>query len=344
MKSADVTQSQTQEPLLRWAREQLMVPETCSREQLQAACLQQVEDEEFWPGSEVLCAYEILTQPEIGRDTLQAMRAMRVNHWETELAAQIEYFAQHFFSYSPEERRQRWERLQAECRQNPQLVVRLQDLSIGLVLPSEFPMSDISEMSVLAENLKRLFVLRRGPSTRLRQALLETWRAEAAHWQHITKQFERQHPDWAKLDERLLSTLKSGNRLPQPMRPPTTFSSSSVYSDDSQSENRWWVVLCIGCAVLGGLIAFLLDDGSKRSRQGQNVYPPRQVQPSRSLDLKPTPQPIIPSSPPMGGGYFPEPIRPQRIDPSIPNPGPTIPRPSVPNPQPNFGPPGPRFP
>lgn len=282
MNPSTATQPRTLEPLRRWAREQLAVGEEASPEELQAAFLQKLETEEFWPGGELLCAYETLTQPERVEQTTQAMRALGVHHWESKLAEEVEEFATHFFSFTPEERRSRWEELQRDCQHDPQLSRRLQALRVGLALPSEAPNTDVPEISVLLESLKRLFVLRHGASVRLRQVLLETWRCEASHWQQIAKQLEREHPDWARLDPVLVTRLKNGNRLPQSVRPQSRYAEEPSYAGASQEENHWWVVLCIGCALAGGLLAFLLDDKSDRPRQGQKVYPPPQVEPFQS--------------------------------------------------------------
>ncbi len=237
---------------LRWAAGQLEVAADASADDVRAAWLRRLEEDDFVPPDEARWALAALLdrQPK-GAAQEHADRAASLAE-EDELRQEVDAFAGHFWDLPPPQRRGRWQELRQRCAFSAALRGRLQLLEAGLdvgSLPGEVGAD--GRLIELAAQVCDLFVLRPGPRAQARQALLGRLGQEQQEWAAAARRLRQTQPGLACLGVDLLDELEVVRKIPP--RPPRSRVPESAASGDATMP-RWliWVAIFIAC---GGLRA-----------------------------------------------------------------------------------------
>ena len=211
---------------LRWAAEQLGLSPHASPEEVRAAWLRRLPEDDFVPSSESHWALAALLrrQQERGWET-RADEAASVAA-EERLRGEVEAFAAQFWDFSTDERRRRWEELAGRCAFAPALRTRLRLLKAGLdCSPLGNEVAEDAGVVKLAGHIQTLFVLRPGPRAHARQAILRRMRSDREKWKTAAPRLRHACPDFASLGDDLLDricttkakTKKHAKRQPKPL-------------------------------------------------------------------------------------------------------------------------------
>jgi hypothetical protein len=259
---------------LRWAAEQLGLEADASPEEVRAAWLRLLPEEDFVPLSEWRWSLVALLRRESERGLEARADEAAAREEEDSLRDEVEDFAEGFWGLPAEARRQRWQELTARCAFAPALRARLRQLGPGLDVQS-FPREGEEDTRVveLAGHLRDLFVLRPQPRACDRQALLRRMEEEREQWREAGGRLRRAYPALASLGSDLLDELAilSPARLYPPKSPP--FQPPSQPPSASQPAPRWIIWVIIGIAIAGSRL--FIGMGNKSSSPPPPVANPR---------------------------------------------------------------------
>jgi hypothetical protein len=237
-----------QDRRLRWAAAELGVRPDAPPEEVRAAFLRRLADEEFVPPPSWRWAVEALTRrgpdgPSEARADAEASRAE-----EERLREEVEAFTEQFWALAPAERGSSWQHLAARCGFSPPLRARLEQLRPGLDAgPAPRDGTEPPEVVELAAHIQDLFVLRPGPRARARREVLAGIRGRIAEgnsnptnfaawanrldlirvrideWQAAARRLRKRYRALAALETQLLeevATLTWGQDRAPRLRPP----------------------------------------------------------------------------------------------------------------------------
>jgi hypothetical protein len=193
---------------LRWAAEQLGLSPHASADEVRAAWLRRLPEEDFVPSSELRWALAALLrrQPERGWETRADEAASAAE--EERLRGEVEAFAEQFWYMPADERRRRWQELTDRCAFTPTLRARLSLLESGLAVDSHAPSED-ARVVELADHMRELFVLRPGPRARARRAILRRMKDDRKEWKAAVRRLRRACPTLASLGNDLLDKINT---------------------------------------------------------------------------------------------------------------------------------------
>lgn len=268
---------------LRWAAEQLEVSPDASPDEVRAAWLRRLAEDDFVPSSDSRQALEVFLQrhPEGG---WLARADEAAAQWEEEqLRAEVEAFAAEFWNLSVEERRQRWENLAERCAFAPALRVRMDQLGTGLDIVAPLPRND-ARVSELVEHVRELFVLRPGPRARLRQSLLAQMRNKWSEWRTAAHRLRHAAPAFDELGIDLLGKLRTTTPAVARQSPP-----KSLPQPDQQTANQpsklgyLWIIIALG----GAFLRLVSSDNKPSSSSRPPFTFPYKPLPSPKIDPPP---------------------------------------------------------
>lgn len=170
--------------------------------------LAQLEQADFLPAAAWHDAIELLTvaQPQLGCAWNE--RAALCREIEDRLRAEIDGFANRFFSVAPMPRRTEWDDLQLRARAWPSLRARLGLLEPGLALDSPATeLGDDPRAAALAELIIRLFPLDAGARRRLIGRFLGTTFSEPHSWECAAHDLSHLDPATAALVPEFLNAV-----------------------------------------------------------------------------------------------------------------------------------------
>lgn len=231
---------------LRWAAEQLGLSPHASADEVRAAWLRRLPEEDFVPSSELRWALAALLrrQPEGGWEARADEAAFAAE--EERLRDEVEAFAEQFWDLPADERRRRWEKLTDCCAFAPTLRARLRLLEAGLAIDPHTPSED-ARVAELASHVRELFVLRPGPRAHARQDILRRMENEREKWKTAVRRLRYACPALASLGADLLNKLETAMPTPQrlPKRPPPPQSTASASTGGQVPR---WIFIVIAVA------------------------------------------------------------------------------------------------
>jgi hypothetical protein len=247
------TDPETLQRRLRWAAEQLELDPAASPSEVRAAWLRLLAEEGFVPPSEWRLAVQVLLrrQPEGGwADRADAAASLAE---EERLRGEVEAFADQFWDFTPEHRRQRWEELTARCAFSPVLRARLRLLERGLgAIPFPSEPDEPARVAALADQVRELFVLRPESRGRSRQAMLRRMQDAMGEWKAAARRLRRAFPALATLGADLLDRVEKWTSQPPrlPKKPPA----QPAANTGRRKSTSWpvWLVVGIAIAILRG--------------------------------------------------------------------------------------------
>jgi hypothetical protein len=175
---------------LRWAAEQLGLSPEASLDEVRAAWLRRLPQEDFVPSSELRWALAALLrrQTEGGWEARADEAASAAE--EQRLRSKVEAFAETFWDLPPAERRRCWQELRDRCAFAPALRARLDLLQAGLDINAGKPSSD-ARVNELANCVRELFVLRPGSRARVRRDILSRMDGKRKEWIRAVRHLRR---------------------------------------------------------------------------------------------------------------------------------------------------------
>lgn len=189
----------------RWAFQWLGLPTAAAPEAMRTELFERLAEADFLPSAACRVALRLVADPAFTPQGPEADEFLLVG--ERQLHAASEALAGEFFRLPPDERRRRWQELTAWAESYPALQARLQALEPGLDLQdADFACEDSGE-AALVEQLRELFVLRRGARAALRRQYLDRARPEFAVWAAAARRLRQQRPRLALLDPDLIALL-----------------------------------------------------------------------------------------------------------------------------------------
>lgn len=237
---------------LRWAAEQLGLNPHASAEEIRAAMLQRLPDEDFVPLSEDRGALAaLLRRPAEGG--WEARADQEAYWWEqVQLRGEVEAFAQQFWDVPAEERRRRWEALADRCAFAPALRARLRLLEVGLDCDAHLNEAEVdSRVIELANHVRELFVLRPGSRARTRQAILRRMtgspKNECKEWKAAARRLRRAHPKFASLANDLLDKVEKATAKSKRVR--KKLPAMTTARNTGGNSSRWPMWVTIGIVV-----------------------------------------------------------------------------------------------
>jgi len=191
----------------RWAAEQLGVRETAAGTEARTVFLRRLVESDFVPPQLWPQALAILE----GRQTSGAgRRAAETTALRAEverLRHEVEAFAQRFWNFSVDERRQRWEQLRSTCANVPALSAWLERLEHGLDIGPMKVDLDVPLVTDLLRSLRQMYVLRPADWAARRCELLADAGLDVVRWQAAVAAVLREFPETAALQPTLLREL-----------------------------------------------------------------------------------------------------------------------------------------
>jgi hypothetical protein len=237
---------------LRWAADQLGLDAGASADEVRAAWMRQLAEEDFVPAGEGRRALAVLLGP---AETLAVRRAEEAAAAEEEerLRDEVEAFAARFWEAPPTERRARWEDLSARCAFAPALRARLGLLEPGLgaiAVPRE--LAEDGRVVELGRQVRDQFVLRPGPRARARQEALRRTRDYREDWQDASWRLRQGWPALAALGTDFLNELEAGSPPPeQPERAAEPAGSAAI------PGWVWTILGALGLALVRGCASLI---------------------------------------------------------------------------------------
>jgi hypothetical protein len=128
------------------------------------------------------------------------------------LRAEVEAFAEAFWSLTPAARRACWQALLDRCSADLPLATRLRRLEAGVDLESIPPGGDRSRSEELAGMVQALFVLKPAARAARRREQIATLRAPASAWADAARQLLEYQPARAALEPALIERLTTPPR------------------------------------------------------------------------------------------------------------------------------------
>jgi hypothetical protein len=219
-----------------WAAERLGVAPDAPPERLRTEFLSRLPGEDFQPSAELRHSF-ILLDDTIKEGTKQRCAALHARQAEQErLEAEVEAFAQAFWSTPRSTRLEHWDQLMTAANRSPRARARLEHLRPALAVDSPSGRLDDKNVAELLEQLQALAVCVPFEQAALRRTFLAD-RQEKASWRTAVKQVRDQFPQLAALQEDFLKTLATG--VPATVRRPSGKLVPSVASSDLSSGGSW---------------------------------------------------------------------------------------------------------
>jgi hypothetical protein len=192
---------------------------------------------------------------------------------EARLRAEVDSFAEEFFTLPVDQRRERWEGLLSRCQNLPPLVVRLQALKAGLVVEKEGLPEDGSPTGLLADHLLQSFPLPPLSRAASRQEFLRRLEESSADsrklWEKAARYLRAEWPAVAALDEELVryvAQLSSRLKWRRKMHRRSEGNRQAGTAAGSQKPSRWWIVV-------GMVVAAILRGVSSSDKPSPNPAP-----------------------------------------------------------------------
>jgi len=188
----------------RGARAALQVAEDASADEVRAAFLTRLEDEDFLPPPEVPAAFRVLMAANESFDVSGADARKLAG---ASLTAEVEQFARDFFTLSPEARQKDFLALGQRCQGVPKLLVRLKALRAGLELDAADLPPGLSDARSLAEEALACFVMHPVERAVRRQAYLRVCADDRRRWRAAAVLLKKKHPRITACEPRFLEYL-----------------------------------------------------------------------------------------------------------------------------------------
>ena len=188
----------------RGARAALQVAEDASADEVRAAFLTRLEDEDFLPPPEVPAAFRVLMAANESFDVSGADARKLAG---ASLTAEVEQFARDFFTLSPEARQKDFLALGQRCQGVPKLLVRLKALRAGLELDAADLPPGPSDARSLAEEALACFVMLPVDRAIRRQAYLRVCADDRRRWRAAAELLKKKHPRIAACEPRFFDYL-----------------------------------------------------------------------------------------------------------------------------------------
>lgn len=275
----------------RWAAKQLGLSPQATAEEVRAAWLRRLPEEDFVPSSEARWALAALLHwpPEGGWEVRVDEAAAAAE--EEQRRGEVEAFAAQFWDLPPAERRRRWDELRDLCAFAPVLRARLRLLEAGLDCASVGnDKQENARVIELAGHVRKLFVLRPGPRADARQSLLPRIQNDR-EWKVAARQLRRDQPALAALGNDLLDKLLSetprlvhleygDNRVRRRVRQPAASNSGG-----SSSRYPIWIIVFIAVTLIR-LFATAFKEPSSSSSPDVR-FPSSLLHPTRNKENPP---------------------------------------------------------
>ena len=242
----------------RWAAGLLGVEEDAPRAEVRRAYLVKLREDDFQPSRSLLDALRVLE----GKGVLGGIDEDRLLEEETRRRAEVESFAELFFTFPVAERRRRWDELLSGCRSVPPLAARLRVLQAGLEVDVGGLPSDEYFTIQLAEQLLHAFALlplaqatsRQGFLRRIEEPSLE---AERSSWEKAARRLRAKWPVVAALDDELVRHVAElRRRLGRRAKLSRRVRQQQAAAPAGSSQGiPWWVgaIVVVAGALLRGL-------------------------------------------------------------------------------------------
>ena len=248
---------------LRWAAEQLGLSPNASLDEVRAAWLRRLPEEDFVPSSELRWALAaLLRRPSEGRWEARADE-LAAGAEEQRLRGEVEAFAELFWEFLPKERRRCWQELMERCAFAPALRARLHLLEAGLNCVSVInETNEYPRVVELAGYVRALFVLRPGPRARARHEIHCRMECERKAWRSDAQYLRLTRPSLASLGNDLLDKIATGPPIPKqlPQKPPPQPAEAKAVK--TGGYGCIWVIIF----VIASTIRVLTSDNKPSSR------------------------------------------------------------------------------
>jgi hypothetical protein len=241
--------------LRRRAAEMLGVPENTPRLEAKRAYFRKVRENDFVSPRSLHHAFCVLA----GHNESAEFNDEWLVEEESRLRAEVDSFADKFFTFLAAERRERWEALHSRCENvSPSLAARLQALKAGFAVEVKPLPSDQPYQSLFIEQLLQSFPLAPLAQAASRQAFLreieEPTGGNLAQWEKAARYLLAEWPALAALDQELVQHIaKLRSRLKR---------QSKMYQRNQRQRRRnpagvvlnvkgWWPLWLLVGAVIG---------------------------------------------------------------------------------------------
>jgi hypothetical protein len=292
----------------RRAAELLGVPEDASSVEVRRAYFKRVRESDFVPQRSLRHALGILEGKSAsvgideemllaGRPASAELEEELLLEEESRLRAEVESFAEKFFTFPVAARREHWGALLSKCQNVPQLTARLHALKAGLEVETLSLSLDQSFRGRLAEHLLQGFPLLPLARAESRQAFLRVLeeRPDAVYykyWEKAARSLRAGWPAVAGLDQELVRDIaKLRRRL---KRRSKTHQRSRQQQYRALTTNRkgtpWWAFLIVFGLLSGLSRTFTTSPSSSLSRPST----PNPNFPNNGVGLKDSDKPRLP--------------------------------------------------
>jgi len=240
------------EEKIAWARTILNIPAETPAEGLRTQIIARLSDHGFCPTAEEIQAIDLLANPQ----ATPPAGLPPALYWALvePRRKQVEQFAAEFFQIPPPQRRQRWDRLRADCQFAAPLRVRLAGLEAGLDVDAECRtrLTD-ADTRKIADELVDAFCL--PPYLRVvrHDKLLGSAVGQRTRWRKASQQLVRTMPSLARLGPVLIARLIAG---PPQDRPKAAAAPAKDESGELPKKAVWIVIFLV---VAGGRACASLD-------------------------------------------------------------------------------------
>jgi hypothetical protein len=284
-----------------WACQVFGLEAGASPQAVRAAIVAHLEQAEFMPPPAWRQAIGLLCDPQAQQTRPDGEFDAFREAAENQLAEVVDLFAAEFFSLAAGPRSVKWTKLLKLVNEFPRLRARVNSLQPGLAVEPDPRGGQDQQEAILAERIRRLFVLKPADQAAQRRQWLAAMEGD---WRPAVRKMRTTRPRLARLDSEFLSALMAPNRgataesvsaiaaktnlaaaiVPRPnaaaaaanrTRPRTTAGSGSSYSSSGLGWGRFIVV--IGLVSLSRI--FTQNQGNYNNNNNYNYSPPSYQQP-----------------------------------------------------------------
>jgi hypothetical protein len=243
----------------RWAAKQLGVSPDVAADEARSVFLRQLPREDFVPQPSLWTAARCLGVGGDGTSATPRVEADATREQEEALRAEVEDFANTYWTIPAADRRARWQVLSARAALFLPLRARLQCLEGGLTVAGpDLPAGTDASVADLARRICELYVLRLAARARAWQTQWREMRFGIPEWKPAAAKLRARFPDVAALMPDVVDKLAGWEPPSRHIAPPVLKGPYAAATDWRPFYLALW-----GAAVIGGILVKFFDSSSQ---------------------------------------------------------------------------------